>query len=213
MKSLNMLKLEAETSRVYRVNNNQFEYIDWHVRDMIERIPGKDWSSCCSVIKGQPNKTPYELELKHMIQWGRADARVIEDAFQVTLPDCVHSFYSEIQEAVLNWKNTYHILRPEHVVAWEKLYRDLCEDTYLPVNLIRFCKLDRTGDSIALRKHTQTGRWHIDYAAVDQSTEEIQSSDFDEEPLATSLDDWLIDLINNDGVIDPDREQMLERLN
>ncbi len=206
MTSLEALKLEADHSRVYRTRTPMCDDVLWHVSDMTTRIPGIDWAACCRFPKGPPKREPYEIEVKHMIHWGRADARIIEDAFEVTLPAYVHEFYSEIRECVLNWKYSYHILDPESVVEWERFHREEEGIESLPVNLIRFCKIAGSSDSIAFRKHTQSGRWNITYAALCDATDYLQSSACDTSDLDEDLDSWLQRLKANDGILhDHDR--------
>lgn len=214
MRSIEILTQEAQHSRVYRTHTPMCDEVLWHVSDMTARIPGIDWSDCCKFPQGPPKKAPYEIEVKHMIHWGRADARIIENAFKIKLPDYVHEFYSKIQECVLNWKYSYQILRPEVVVEWEKFHREEEGDGGLPFHLIRFCKISGSSDSIAFRKHNQTGRWNIDYASVSDTTEEIQSSKYDSAYLAEDLDEWLQKLISNDGILHSDDRRLttVERL-
>jgi len=150
------------------------------------------------------------MELKHMIHWGKADARIIEDAFGVELPSCVHDFYSEIKECVLNWKESYQILSPQDVVDWEKLNRETSDEEDLPIRLIRFCKVVASSDSISLRKNTKNDHWNIQYNSLDYRTKVFQSAEFDTELiLADNLDEWLLKLMANDGILDPDEPQYL----
>lgn len=207
MKALEALKQEADHSRMYLTGTPMCDEVLWHVSDMTTRIPGIDWAGCCKFPQGPPKRAPYEIEVKHMIHWGRADALIMEDAFQVTLPDYVHEFYSKIQECVFNWKYSYQVLRPEDVVAWEKFHREEEGNKSLPVHLIRFCKIAGSSDSIAFRKHTQTGRWNIIYAALCDSTDYLQSSECDTSDWDEDLDAWLHRLMANDGILhDDDRK-------
>lgn len=207
MQSLEALKQDADQSRVYRTRTPMCDEVLWHVSDMTTRIPGIDWAACCQFPKGPPKTAPYDIEVKHMIHWGRADARIIEDAFKVTLPTYVHELYSEIRECVLNWKYSYQILDPESVVEWEKFHREEEDIQSLPVHLIRFCKIAGTSDSIAFRKHTQSGRWNIIYAALCDSTDYLQSPECDTSDLDEDLDAWIHRLRTNDGILhDDDRK-------
>ena len=208
MKAVEALKQEENHSRIYRTRTPMYKEVMWHVSDMKTRIPSVDWAGCCKLLHGPPKNDFYEIEVKHMIHWGRADARIIEDAFQVSLPDDIHEFYSEIQECVLNWKYAYHILRPEDAVDWETFYRQEEGCNHPPVNLIRFCKISGSSDSIAFRKHTQTGKWQIDYARLYVSTEELQSPKYDTTCLAEDLAGWLQRLRSNDGILHEDDRRL-----
>lgn len=204
MKALEALKQDADLSRVYRTQTTMCDDVLWHVSDMTTRIPGIDWAGCCKFPKGPPKREPYDIEVKHMIHWGRADARIIEDAFKVTLPAYVHELYSEIRECVLNWKYSYHILDPKSVVEWERFHREEEGADSLPVHFIRFCKVSGSSGSIALRKQTQTGKWHVDYASLYETTEEAQSSKYDDTHLSEDLDGWIQRLMANDGILHDD---------
>jgi hypothetical protein len=208
MNAIEALKQEENQSRIYRTRTPMYKEAMWHVSDMTNRIPGVDWASCCQFPKGLPKRDPYEIEVKHMIHWGRSDARIIEDAFQVSLPDDIHAFYSEIQECVLNWKYGYHILRPEDAVDEERFYRQEEGCDHLPVGLIRFCKITGSSDCIAFRKHTQTGKWQIDYASLYVSTEEQQSLKYDTTCLAEDLAGWLQRLRSSDGILHEDDRRL-----
>lgn len=199
--SVEALKQEANSSRVYRTRTPMCDEISWHASDMKTRAPEVDWSDCCKLLKGPPAIQAYEIEVKHMIRWGRADASVIEKAFGVKLPDDVHAFYAHIQECVLNWKYSYQILNPKDVVNWERYHRHEEGAKHLPYHLIRFCKISGSSDSIAFRKHTHTGQWNIDYAAICDSTEELQSPKNDNTSLAEDLDTWMHRLMTSDGIL------------
>ncbi len=211
MRSIDLIKAQASETRVYRTTFNIADDLMWHVNDFNARLPGTNWHEFCQALPKNPDGS-HDMALRHMIHWGKADARVIEDAFQVTLPPSVHAFYAEIQEAVLNWSHTYHIMRPEHVVAWEREYRELSEDTDLPVRLIRFCKMPVTGVSIAFRQHPQTDAWNIGWTSVDDLTEELQSLAGDFCMVAEDLDQWLVHLLDNDGVSFSDQQQWFEKV-
>jgi hypothetical protein len=213
MKSIEQLKIDADVVRLYRSSSTYIDYAQWHVADFSHRLPGSNWADYVRIVRGNPDREPYDMALRHMIHWGKADARVIEDAFGVSLPPSVHEFYSEIQEAVLFWKEIFHFLHPRDVVAWEREYRMLCEDDDLPVRLIRFCKL-RTGASVALRLSERGGKWSIVHASVDTPTEEIQSPLYDdpEYQLSDNLDNWLLWLMQHDGLICLDERQWVERI-
>ena len=204
MKSIDLLREEEKHSRVYRTHTPIRREVLWHVSDMNARIPGIDWTDCCKFPNIAPRKDSYDIEVKHMIHWGRADARIIEDAFHVVLPNYVHEFYSEIQECVLNWKYSYHILRPEDVVDWETFYRGEEGKHDLPFNLIRFCKVSSSSDSIAFRKNTRTGQWNIVYSSLYISTEEFQSAKYDSDYLAEDLDAFIFKLTSSDGILHSD---------
>ncbi|MBE7495570.1 MAG: hypothetical protein HS117_11530 [Verrucomicrobiaceae bacterium] len=215
MKSVEKLKIEARQTRYYRTASNYIYHLDWHVAELSMRVRSKEWEweDCARLVRGNPNIEPYDLALKHMIHWGKADARIIEDAFGVSLPPSVHEFYTEIQEAVLVWRNIFHFLHPKDIVAWEKECRAACKHENLPVRLIRFCKLV-TGDSVALRLNERSGKWSIVHAPVQTPTEEIQSPLYDdpEYQLSDDLDNWLLWLMQHDGLICQDERQWVERI-
>lgn len=76
-----------------------------------QKHPETDWSDCRELLSADdPNTGNYDFAVRHMIRWGKADARIIEDAFQISLPPSVHELYAHIQEAILIWRNIFIFL-------------------------------------------------------------------------------------------------------
>lgn len=192
------LRKEAICDRTYRGRSHYSDEAAWYVSQMSQRYPDTNWREYAN-ITAETAGCHYDIKVKHMIRWGRSDARIIEDAFQVKLPDSVHEFYSQITEAVFLWRKIFHFLPPDDVVAWERECRQLTECEELPVHLIRFCKTD--ADSLALRFNFRTGNWNIVFAAYYDSTEEIQSPSSDNTYIAETLDQLLDLLLRQDGLI------------
>lgn len=176
----------------------------------MQKYPDTNWHECAQVIAGKPGKGVYDVEVNHMVEWGRSDARIIEDAFQVKLPESVHLFYRHITEAVFLWRKAYHFLSPDAVVAWEREYRQLTEAEDLPVRLIRFCKTD--GDSIAFRFNPVSRNWSIVFAAYYDSTEQIQNALWDGGSVTEEIDQLLGLLMQQDGLLYPEERCEVERV-
>jgi hypothetical protein len=67
---------------------------------------------------------------------------------------------------------------------------------------------------VALRLSERGGKWSIVHASVDTPTEEIQSPLYDdpEYQLSDNLDNWLLWLMQHDGLICLDERQWVERI-
>ncbi len=198
MKALELLRQEADQRRVYRAEMDIVDTITPLVDYFGQKYPDTDWRSCCEVISDQGGKWPYDLAVRHMIRWGKADARVIEDAFQISLPPFIHELYSQIEEAVFIWRNVVRLMPPEEVVAWERENREWEDKEGQPVRLVRFMKSRRLSGDIAIRRSVCDDQWRMYYVSVDDD------SDYDEErldqyTLAEDLDSWLQYMMANDG--------------
>lgn len=203
MKSLELLRQEESQQRVYRTKTNIIDSVRGFVVYFRQKHPQTDWSSCCELLAEYPTKIPsYDFTVRHMIQWGKADARVIEDAFQISLPQSIHELYSQIQEAVLFWRDIIHILNPNDAVSWERQNREWEDTENGPFRLIRFIESRWYGGSIGIRKSVSDDKWRIYYAAVDDGPgyEDKSHDGFD---LADDLDSWLQYMMANDGAFSP----------
>lgn len=205
MKALDLLRQEASERRVYRTTSDIMDTISRCVADFQQRYPDTDWSPSSELVAGKRNKGEYDFAVRHMIRWGKADARVIEDAFQVKLPDSIHELYAHIQEAYLVWRNIIHIMHPDEVVSWERQNREWEGKGGGSVRLVRFIQSRWTSGDIGFRKSVSDDRWRVYYAAVDDAPGHEDASR-DGHDLADDLDSWLQYLMTNDGAFSPDEQ-------
>jgi hypothetical protein len=140
-----------------------------------------------------------------MIRWGKADARMIEDAFQIKLPDSIHELYEHIQEAYLVWRNIIHIMHPEEVISWERQNREWEGKASGPVRLVRFIQSRWTSGDIGFRKSVSDDKWRIHYFAVDDGPD-YEAASHDGCDLADDLDSWLQYMMANDVAFSPDEQ-------
>lgn len=205
MKSIELLRTEAEQKRVYRTRSNIFEKISSLTELFQQKYPETDWSYARERSDDDPSTGNYDLAVRHMIKWGKADARIIEDAFEIRLPSCIHELYANIQEATLTWRNVFHLMSPAEVVTWEKQLRewlDMAPDDP-PVQFVRFMKCETASGEIALKKCARDDKWRVFHVSVDHDTAYEDNPLNDSSPLAEDLDSWLQFVINNDGAFSP----------
>ena len=203
------LSKEASCDRIYRGHSNYSDEAAWYASHMSQRYPDTNWQEYTSILSNVPGHH-YDIKVKHMIQWGRSDARIIEDAFQVQLPDSVHEFYQRVTEAVFFWRKTYHFLCPTDVVLWEREIRHLTECEHLPNHFITFCRTD--GDYLGFRFNPRQKTWTIFYYTADEFLEDIQSPANDESHVCEKIDDLLQLLMQQDGLIEVNDQCYMERL-
>lgn len=203
MKSLELLRAEAAQKRMYRTRSNVFEKIGSLTELFQQRYPQTDWSYARERSHDDPSTGNYDLAVRHMIKWGKADARIIEDVFHIRLPQSIHEMYAQIQEACLIWRNIIHILHPKDVVAWELQNREWEGKTNQPVRLVRFIQSERTSGDIALRKSVSDNKWRIHFCSIEEGPN-YESPSHDGCDLAEDLDDWLMYMMAHDGAFSPD---------
>jgi hypothetical protein len=207
MKSIDLLRAEATQKRLYQTRSNIFDKIDSLAALFQQRYPELDWTDCRELLSDDDSKTGnYDFAVRHIIKWGRADARIIEDAFQISLPPCVHELYSQIQAAVLIWRNVFHLLPPSEVVAWELQNRawldmDLNEP---PIQFVRLMKCESASGDIAIKRSAKDNKWRVFHISVDHDSIYTDDPLNDQFPLSEDLDSWLQYLIENDGAFSPE---------
>jgi hypothetical protein len=202
MKALELLQQEAGQRRLYRTDSDILETISPLVGYFQRKYPDSDWGNCCELVSGRYGKGSYDLSVRHMIRWGKADARVIEDAFQISLPPFIHEMYSQIQEAILVWRNIIHILPPEEVVAWERQNREWEGKEGQPVRLVRFIQSERLSGDIAIRQSVSDNKWRMFYVTVDDDSD-YDDQRLDQHTLSEDLDSLLQYMMANDGAFSP----------
>jgi hypothetical protein len=198
MKALEQLRQEEEQRRVYRTETEIVDKITPLVDYFGQKYPDTDWRSCCEVVSGKCGKGQYDLAVRHMIRWGKADARVIEDAFQISLPPFIHELYSQMQEAVFIWRNVIRLMPPEEVVAWERQNREWENKEGQPVRLVRFIDSRSYSGDIAVRQSVCDDKWRMYYVSVDDDSD-YDDAKMDQYTLAEDLDSWLQYVMANDG--------------
>ena len=202
MKALELLRQEAEQRRVYRTETDIVDTIQPLVDYFGQKYPDTDWRDCCEVVSGKCGKGAYDLAVRHMVRWGKADARVIEDAFQISLPPFIHELYSQMQEAVFIWRNVVHLMPPEEVVSWERENREWEDKEGQPVRLVRFMNSRRHSGDIAIRRSVCDDHWRMFYVSVDNEPD-YDEARLDQYTMAEDLDSWLQYVMANDGAYSP----------
>jgi hypothetical protein len=206
MKSLELLREEATRKRVYRTSSNIFDKIDSLVGLFQQRHPETDWSDCRELLSAyDPSTGSHDFAVRHLIKWGKADARIIEDAFQITLPPYVHEWYSHIQEAILIWRNVFHLMHPAEVVAWERQNREWLDmkPDEPPTQFVRLLKCESIAADIALKKNAKDGQWRVFIIGPDHDSIYTDDPINDQFPLAEDLDSWLQYVMESDGAFSP----------
>lgn len=199
-----MLRQKECERRIYRTDSDFLGKIEPLAQWFCDKYPGnRQPKHYCELVSGRYGKGSYDFAVRHMIRWGRADARLIEDAFQISLPPFIHEFYSQVQEAVLVWRNIIHILPPEEVIAWERQNREWEGKGNGPVRLVRFIKSYSVSGDIAIRRSVSDDKWRMFYVSVDDEAN-YEEARLDHYTLAEDLDSWLQYLMTNDGAYSQD---------
>lgn len=205
MKSIELLRAEAAQKRVYRTSSNIFEKIESLTEQFQQRHPETDWSYSHERSNHDPRTGNYDLAVRHMIKWGKADVRIIEDAFEISLPPSIHELYAHIQEAVLIWRNIFHLMPPAEVVAWEKQNREwlMMDPNEPPVQFVRLMSCVSASGDIALKKCANDDQWRVFYVSPDHDSVYENNPLNDQYPLAEDLDSWLRYVMEKDGAFSP----------
>lgn len=201
MKFIDILRILENQDRVYSSNG-------WYPR---YTTPCYDWIQKADLKNNyfKPQELPHleEDEFGHrdqtlvrsLVEWGRADATVIEKHFDVQLPNWVHEFYRKVVRAVVYLRNPIVILAPQEVVEFETLRRNAHAEK-LPIRQVGFAHAGISGASFAFRQSVTKQVWEIAFSSLDCTLDEEQSEQMESlVEYDSDFDCWLTRLYETDG--------------
>ena len=125
---------------------------------------------------------------------------VLEERFQIKLPDDFREFYVQHNEALILGRNSVLIMSPEQMIAVSDELRDAHEvPKELPHHIIRFGWLG-TDSYFLLRFCVEVNDWEVLISSHSHATDaELQDRTAWGTPCDKSYADWLRRMIETDG--------------